>query len=194
MSAAAYFKGWRKGTGLYYADLVWSAKIGAQYLAKIKTRNNGKPKCVIFDIDDTLVFGDPASVIGVREIELGEEEDGQEIFWLPPNKPIVKLAEYAKTNGFIIIVFIARPKTSRTASLDNLKEFKIPFDALIMNDADDDPCFKVNVRRRIAGKYDVCLTIGDQVTDVLCPGPACAVIKLPDPTSLYAYVWLPPGI
>jgi len=108
-------------------------------------------------------------------------------------KFFVKLAEYAKANGFMIIVLTARPKTSRTASLENLKEFKIPFDALIMNDSDDDPCFKVNVRRRIAGKYDVCLTIGDQVTDLLCPGPNCAAIKLPDPTSLFSYAWVPPG-
>lgn len=194
MDEKAYFKGWPKPNCEYVKDLIWAARIGAQFLAKIKAKKTPKPKCVIFDIDDTLVFGDPASVVGVREMELGEQEDGQEIFWLPRNGPIVKLAEYAKNNGFVVIVLTARPKTSREASRSNLIEFRIPFDALIMNDADDDPCFKVNVRRRIANKYTVCLTIGDQVTDVLCPGGQTAVIKLPDPTSLAAYAWLPPGI
>jgi predicted secreted acid phosphatase len=185
-----YFKGWPKNTNEYMKDLNWAARVGVQILDKYKAKQTAKPKCVIFDIDDTLVFGDPDSEVGVREMELGEH-DGQEIFVLPPNGPIVKLAEYAKRNGFVIVVLTARPKTSREASRVNMNYFKIPYDAIIMNDGDDDPCFKVNVRRRIANKYDVSLTVGDQVTDVLCPGGGTAFIKLPDPTSKVSYAWCP---
>jgi len=185
-----YFKGWPKPSNEYVKDLIWAAKVGVQILNKMKTKQTAKQKCVIFDIDDTLVFGDPSSVVGVREMELGEH-DGQEIFILPPNDPIVKLANYAKQNGFMIIILTARPKTSREASRINMNYFNIPYDAIIMNDGDSDPCFKVNVRRRIANKYEVSLTIGDQVTDILCPGGQTAFIKLPDPTSKVSYAWSP---
>jgi hypothetical protein len=198
-----YFRGWPKPANPYVQDLIWGMKVGMQYLERIKNKSNGKPKCVVFDFDDCLVFGDPAQIVGVREMELGEH-DGNEIFILPRNEPIVKLAEYAKANKFQIIILTARPKTSREATRWNSNMLKIPFDAIIMNDGEDDPCFKVNVRRRIAAKYDVSLTIGDQITDCLCPGGKTAIIKLPDPgtydddkkihigSSLASYAWIPP--
>ncbi len=189
---AAYWKGWPSG-GPYYDDCMWAYKVGAQYLQKYRDKRTAKEKCVVFDIDDTLVFGDPDEVIGVREMELGEH-NGQQIFVLPRNEPICKLAEYAKKAGYVIVVLTARPKSSRAASVTNMNMLRIPYDALIMNDADSDPCFKVNTRRKIAGKYHVAMTIGDQVTDVLCPGGECAAIKLPDPHSLTSYAWFPPGI
>lgn len=197
-----YFRGWPKPTNIYVQDLIWAMKIGIQYLDRIKNKPSNKQKCVIFDFDDCLVFGDPASVVGVREMELGEH-DGSEIFTLPRNEPICKLAEYAKSNQFIIIILTARPKTSREATRWNCRDFRIPYDAIIMNDSDDDPCFKVNVRRRVAAKYDVVLTVGDQITDCLCPGGKTAFIKLPDPGnyneekkcyvghSLASYAWIP---
>jgi len=175
-----YFKGWPSTANAYVQDLIWAMKVGMQYIDRVKVKPSAKPRCVIFDFDDCLVFGDPASVVGVREMELGEH-GGNEIFVLPRNEPIVKLAEYAKTNKFQVLVLTARPKTSREATRWNSNMLRIPFDAIIMNDGDDDPCFKVNVRRRIAAKYDVSLTIGDQITDVLCPGGKTAFIKLPDP-------------
>lgn len=198
-----YFRGWPKPSNYYVQDLIWGMKIGMQYLDRIKNKSSAKPKCVVFDFDDCLVFGDPASVVGVRDMELGEH-DGSEIFILPRNEPIVKLAEYAKANKFQIIILTARPKESREATRWNSNMLRIPFDAIIMNDGDKDPCFKVNVRRRIALKYDISLTIGDQITDCLSPGGKTAFIKLPDPgryddekkiwenLSLASYAWLPP--
>ena len=204
----SYFRGWspfpsnpRTLANPYFQDLLWAMKVGMQYLDRIKNKPSQKPKCVVFDFDDCLVFGDPASVVGVREMELGEH-DGNEIFCLPRNEPIVKLAEYSKSRGFQVVILTARPKTSREATKWNSHMFKIPFDAIVMNDGDDDPCFKVNVRRRIATKYEVILTIGDQITDCLCPGKA-AFIKLPEigsydedrkvwtDVSLASYAWLP---
>jgi predicted secreted acid phosphatase len=188
-----YWNGWFKNIGEYSTDLIWALNVGKSILDKYKKKQTSKPKCVIFDIDDTLVFGDPESVMGVKEMELGEI-DGQDVFFLPRNEPICKLAEYAKANGFVIIVITARPKGSRLASLENMKHLRIPFDALIMNDGDSDPCFKVGVRRKIALKYEVCMTVGDQITDVLCPGANTSFIKLPDPSSKASYAYVPPSL
>lgn len=199
-----YFKGWPNPSNAYVQDLIWAMKIGMQYLNSVKNKPSAKQKCVIFDFDDCLVFGDPASVVGVREMELGEH-GGSEIFTLPRNEPICKLVEHAKMNKFMVIILTARPKTSREATRWNCRDFRIIYDAIIMNDGDSDPCFKVNVRRRIAAKYDIVLTVGDQITDCLCPGGKTAFIKLPDPgsfddekktyvnMSLASYAWIPPG-
>ena len=189
---AAYWLGWPTG-GQYYKDCMWAYQKGCQFLQKYSRVKTSKQKCVVFDIDDTLVFGDPDEVIGVREMELGEH-GGQQIFVLPRNEPICKLAEYAKKTGYFIIVLTARPKSSRAASITNMNMLHIPYHALIMNDKDYDPCFKLKTRRDIAGKYDIAMTIGDQATDVLCPGGNCAAIKLPDPTLKASYAWFPPGI
>lgn len=194
----AYFKGWPAPASPYVQDLIWAMKVGIQYLDKVKGKPSAKPKCVVFDFDDCLVFGDPAAVVGVKEMELGEH-NGSDIFILPRNEPIVKIAEYAKANKFQVLILTARPKSSREATRWNSNMLKIPFDAIIMNDGDSDPCFKVNVRRRISSKYDIILTIGDQITDCLCPGKS-AFIKLPDPGSssdsstmaLASYAWIPP--
>jgi hypothetical protein len=198
----SYFKGWPRPSNPYVQDLIWAMKVGIQYLDRIKDKSSAKPKCVVFDFDDCLSFGDPASIVGVQPMELGEH-DGSDIFTLPRNEPICKLAEFAKANKFMVIILTARPKTSREATRWNCRDFRIPYDAIVMNDADDDPCFKVNVRRRIAAKYDIALTIGDQITDCLCPGAKTAFIKLPDPgtydednkvwknMSLASYAWIP---
>lgn len=189
---AEYWNGW-PSKGQYHNDLMWAAKVSVDYLNKYKKIKSQKRKCAVFDIDDTLVFGDPEETIGVREMELGTH-NGQEIFILPRNEPIVKLARYCKQNGYMVIVLTARPKTSRLASVTNMNYLSIPYDALIMNEKDDDPHFKINTRRQIAQKYDVALTIGDQITDCICPGGRTAAIKLPDKHSKTCYAWIPPGI
>jgi predicted secreted acid phosphatase len=174
-----------------------------QYIDSVKGRNSDKPKCVVFDFDDCLVFGDPAGAVGVSEMELGEH-DGHDIFILPRNEPIVKLAEYVKNCHIKVVILTARPKESKEATRWNSDMLKIPYDAIITNEADKDPCFKVNVRRRITSSYEIVLTIGDQITDCLCPGGKTAFIKLPDPGSydkqnnswsgysLASYAWIPP--
>jgi hypothetical protein len=199
----SYFKGWPKPTNPYVQDLVWAMRVGMQYIDSIKGRNSEKPKCVVFDFDDCLVFGDPAGVVGVSEMELGEH-DGHDIFILPRNEPIVKLAEYAKSCQIKVIILTARPKESKEATRWNSNMLKIPYDAIIANEADKDHWFKVNVRRRITSSYEIVLTIGDQITDCLCPGGKTAFIKLPDPGhydkqnnswsgySLASYAWIPP--
>jgi predicted secreted acid phosphatase len=186
---ANYWTGWPY-KGEYVNDCLWAYNVGSSYLKQYQQKQTAKPKCVIFDIDDTLVFGDPEQLLGVKEMEMGTFE-GQDIFLLPVNTHIVKLAEYAKFLKYQIIVLTARPTTSYLASKENLIRFKIPYDVLLMNDKDEDPSFKINVRRRVSKKYDIALTIGDQITDLFLPGTA-ACIKLPDPHSKASYAWLPP--
>lgn len=189
----AYWNGWLRNVGPYSKDLIWALNIGKQILDKYKVKKTAKQKCIVFDIDDTLVFGDPEEVMGVKEMELGQI-DGDDIFILPRNEPIVKLAEYAKANGYMIIVVTARPKSSRLASIENMKQLRIPYDALIMNDGDANPFFKVGVRRKIAARYEICLTVGDQITDVICPGVNTSFIKLPEPESKASYAYIPPNL
>lgn len=188
--AAEYWKNWPRG-GEYMKDLLWSEQVAVSYLNQIAPRLGNLDNCaVIFDVDETLLFGDPEETIGVREMELGEF-NGQSVFILPPNAPIVKICTTAKKLGFKIIILTARPGTSKIATMTNLDMFKIPYDFLIVNSKESDPQFKINTRRELQTKYNVILTIGDMVTDVLLPGKA-AVLKLPDPASKCAY--FVPGI
>lgn len=188
-----YFKGWPSPQSMYMSDIKWASKKGIEYMQKIKRAYGQKIRqynmVVIFDVDETLVFGDPDDSIGVKEMELGDH-GGQTVFILPPNPPIVKMAAEAKEMGFKVIILTARPNCSKMATVTNLDMFKIPYDSVIVNDRDEDPAFKLRVRRKLAQKYNVVLTVGDQVCDVLLPGKA-AFIKLPEPDLKGSYAYFP---
>lgn len=187
-----YWQGW-PFEGEYVNDLNWAAAVGKQYLDKIVNKPSSKQKCVIFDIDDTLFFGDPERALGengVGELDFGRYK-GQDVFLLPRNKPIVKLLEYAKKLGFIVVLLTARPPTSKLACKLNMEEHNIPYDAIVMNEKEEDFFFKIRARRNISKKYDIVLTVGDRATDCTCPGTAAA-IKLPEEGSLCSYAWIPP--
>lgn len=188
-----YWKNW-PGNCMYNEDLKWGCSYAIQYLQKIapQYKASGRKGLVIFDIDDTIVFGDPAEVIGVKEMELGRHK-GQEVFILPVNQSVVKVANVARSLGFIIICLTARPKESQLASATNLNMFNVPYDKLIMNEKDQDPFFKIHVRKKLSEieGQDVILTIGDQVFDVFLPGPTSAAIKLPSPESKCSYAYIP---
>lgn len=187
-----YWNDWPMSSCEYVKDLTWAAKLSAQYLQKIAPKYKGKNALVVSDFDDCICWGDTERRI-VKDMELGYI-NGQEIFILPPNRPIVNLLKVARQLGFKIVVLTARPPSSKLATITNLNMFDIPYDQLIMNDEDDDnPLFKVNVRRRLAVKQQVILTIGDQYNDVLLPGRNCAAVKLPDPDSKVSYIYIPPG-
>lgn len=196
-SDEAYYKGW-PGKCPYTTDVNWAASIAIDYLKKIapKVKAAGKIGLVIFDLDDTLFMGDPAKVVGIEEMSLGLHKgpngQEQEIFILPVNRQIVQVANTARALGLKIICLTARPAESQLASISNLNMFAIPNDGLIMNDKDEDPFFKIKVRRQLAAdpKQIVVLTIGDQFTDLYFPGTAAA-IKLPDPDSKASYAYIP---
>lgn len=181
-----YWKDWPMG-GEYKKDIEWASEIGIKYLQQIKNSVPMEKSAIIFDVDETLVFGDPEELLGVREMELGEHK-GQSVFILPPNTPIVKICSTAKKLGFKIIVLTARPATSKIATLTNLDMFNIPYDYIIMNNKDSDPQFKITARRQLQDKFNIVLTVGDQPCDVLLPGKS-AVLKLPDPESKCSYFY-----
>jgi len=185
-----YFNGWP--ASMYNEDLKWASAHAIQYLTKIapQLKAAGKKGIVVFDIDDTLVFGDPAEVIGLKEMEWVHK--GQSVFILPVNDSIVKIAHVARQLGFRIVCLTARPIESKLASATNLNMFKVPYDDLIMNEKDQDPFFKIHVRQKLDSipGQEVIATIGDQITDLLLCGKAAA-IKLPTPESKCSYVYLP---
>ena len=184
---ADYWRGWPSSSN-YVQDLNWGSAVAIDYLNKVKQRiveKNIQRPCVLFDVDETLVFGDPEEKIGVREMELGDY-NGQPVFVLPPNPQIVKIALEAKKLGYTVIILTARPATSRLATVTNLDMFRIPYDKIIMNEKDEDPEFKIRVRRMIGKNNSLLLTVGDQPCDVLLPGKTAA-LKLPDPTSKVCY-------
>ena len=185
-----YYAGWPK-KGLYNDDLNWACRIGINYLKQIApiTKNQNKIGIIVLDIDDTLVMGDHAPILGIREQE--RIEDNQEIFILPINKQVKALAVTARNLGLKIVILTARPLSSKAASICNLQDYDIPYDMIIMNDKDSDPMFKVKVRRSLDNdKRQIVLTVGDQPFDCFSPGKAAA-IKLPDPDCKCAYVYIP---
>lgn len=191
MNAKEYFSGW-PGKSFYNDDLNWCASIAIQYLRKIAPayKNSNKIGLVIFDLDDTLFMGDPENVIGIQEMSLGTH-NGQEIFILPVNRQIVQVANEARKLGFKIVCLTARPAESKLASVTNLNMFNIPHDMLIMNQKDEDPFFKIKIRRQlIKPNQDIVCTIGDQFTDIYLPGKSTCAIKLPcsDLPCGYAYI------
>lgn len=187
----SYFKGWPFPCP-YNEDLNWACGIGIKYLTSLapNLKKSGKTGYVVLDIDDTILMGDPTGDIGVKDMELGEH-DGNMIFILPVNNQVVSIAEKARQLGYKIIALTARPLESKQASIVNLNMFKVPYDKIIMNDKEEDPFFKVRVRRSLE-KPDatVVLTVGDQPFDCFLPGPSAA-IKLPDPDSKNAYIYIP---
>jgi len=207
MSDTEYFRNWPNQCP-YNDDLKWASSVGIQYLQKIAPiyKTNGRTGIIIFDIDDTLIFGDPGvkldkhgeevGVVGVEPGSLGKHLDSNgklvDVFFLPVNVSIVKIATVAKQLGFTVYCMTARPKESELASIVNLKMFQIPCDKLIMNEKVEDPFFKVRVRRKIneIPNTDIVLTVGDQTNDVYLPSKS-AVIKLPDPTRKCAYAYIP---
>lgn len=188
-----YWREWPTNNCPYIKDINWAASIAVQYLDKIGPlyRQSGKKGIVVFDLDDTLVQGDPENIIGIQEMLLGKWQ-GQTIFLLPPQDQIVKIAEVAKKHGFTVVVLTARPPESKMASVVNLKRFSIVHDHLIMNDKETDPWFKIKTRRQMTNENQhIVLTIGDQWTDVVLPGPHAMAIKLPDADSKCCYAYVP---
>jgi hypothetical protein len=182
----AYWLGWPKKCP-YIDDLNYARAMGEKYLTQMVPilKKSGKTGIVVFDIDDTLVMGDPEKVLGVEDMRIGD------LFVLPPNQPIRQLAITARKLGYKILALTARPLESKESSQINLDMMGIPYDGIIMNDKEEDPFFKIHIRRKLE-KPDrtVVLTVGDQLCDGFLPGKS-AVIKLPDETSKCTYVYIP---
>ena len=114
--------------------LEWGAKI-------LKHRHKNINDAVMFDIDDTLI----------------ESSTGK-----PMNMPL-RLLNFAKSLGYIIIIITARPKTEEAAkfTLEQLKQFNIEPHWLIFSTAEE----KGDIKKQLL-QYNFVLSIGDQITDI----------------------------
>lgn len=196
-----YFKGW-PGKSAYTDDLNWATGKTITYLRAIAPlyKRNGRTGLVIFDLDDTIFMGDPDETVGIKEMSMGMHPNPalggkeQDVFVLPVNNQIKRIATEAKNLGFKVICLTARPPESHLASLVNLKMFEVPHDCLIMNDKDEDHYFKAKVRKKLAAKpgQDIVCTVGDKYTDLIFPGGNTCIVKLPEPDSKCSYVFMPP--
>jgi hypothetical protein len=178
-----YYKGWPSQNCPYIKDLEWAKEYAIKYLKSCPVYYREQERgAIVLDLDDTIVFGDPENYVGIREYVMGENENGQEIYILPTNQPIVDIMNYAKSIGFTIIVATARPEKSRAASIKNLELFGIPYDHLFFVNETPGISAELNKYRtlqKIKQKHEIILYVGDQLQDA-CYYP-CS-IKLPDPT------------
>ena len=169
----SYFLNWPKS--LYNHDLRLAKRNIIEYLNTVSVEN----KTILIDCDDTIFFGDPEQVIGIREMELGMNEDGHEIFILPINREIKDIVLHAKNLGFNVVFWSARPLQSRAATIENLEMFDIPYNELIVNENDEDPDFKIQIIEKLSSRYNIVCTIGDQEFDCYLP----YAVRLPNPES-----------
>lgn len=187
-----YYKTWPSSSCGYNKDLNWSCSIAIQYLTKIapKYKNSGRIGIVVMDLDDTIFFSDDEKE---DEITIKEMCIGEDIFILPINRQVVKVAEVAEKLGFKILYLTARPSESRMASIVNLNMFNVPKGTVVVNDRDQDPWNKIKIRQELAAKpnHDIVATFGDKWTDVYMPGPNTMIVKLPEGDSRVAYIYIP---
>ena len=68
-----YWDKWLYNDGEYSKDLKWARYIALKFLKKHSEKYNPEKCCVVFDLDDTIVFGDPEQAFGIREAEFGNK-------------------------------------------------------------------------------------------------------------------------
>lgn len=176
-----YYHNWPDST--YNKDLLYAKNSILDYLKEPRKVSSQK-ECIVFDLDETLIFGDPSETMGIREMELGTSTEGHSIFALPIIKEIVEVARYAKSIGLYVVVMSARPKESYTATVTNLNMFGVEYDELI-HDNDENMLaseYKSKNFEILSKKYDIICTVGDQEIDCYSNNPFS--VKLPDPESM----------
>ena len=172
-----FFKGW-PSNGHYIEILNKIYSLVSKYLLNFPKYKNF---AVIFDIDDTLVFTDPAKTLSYN---VEKTYNNNMIF--PANVPIVKIAKLCHKLGLFIIIITARPYATEPSSITNLKLLGINYNLLIHNKEYPNPTFKIKLKKELAKKYNIILSIGDAWHDIK-DLRNCLCIKLPDPTNLNAY-------
>ena len=143
--------------------------------SKVKTN---KPRAIIMDVDDTLVFTNPGGHSDVRYVKLNNTT----LFLYPGINQMIEVVQLAKKLNYRIIILTARPRESFLSTRFNLDLLKIPYDAIYLNPKNEASNFKYGVRKQLMNKYDILFSVGDQVADV--NGPSGIIgIKLPSPDS-----------
>jgi hypothetical protein len=175
-----FFKGWPKNCE-YVNILNKIHKLLKTYLYSFSLIN--KKYTVIFDIDDTLVYTDSLNMIKDKKFP-NSIIKGYMIF--PEISQIASIARYCKQLNFYIIIITARPYSSEKSSIKNLELLNIKYDELYHNKNFPDMNFKIELKKKLAQKHDIILSIGDNwpdiqgLQDTLC-------IKLPNYKDINAY-------
>ncbi len=195
--SSSYWANWPKCE--YNKDLQWVAEVVNKYLVSKKFGISGKPDAIVFDIDETLIFGDPEEILDLEEltytVNLAEGKK-YTVEISPANLPIISIVNTAVKLGIKIILLTARLSSAKIDTIKNMEVLGIHYDKLIMNSQDlkgapKDPCFKLLERKKLAVDYNIVATVGDQLTDLYLPGAKTLVVKLPDVKSKCSYV-IPP--
>jgi predicted secreted acid phosphatase len=123
--------------------------IGSEWLSK-----HPVPKfkdSVMFDIDDTLLL-----------VEWGSNE-----LTLSPNTPIIKLLLDFHKAGYLIYIITARDFRGRNQTMDELKEYNIPYHELHMRYPYSGQHFKSVLKEIITKRGNrFVMSVGDQPIDV----------------------------
>lgn len=122
----------------------------------------GRTNISIFDIDGTLL----------------DDSDGPHEFY-KENKEIADLARYSHSKGHKIVILTARPRSSYSASVQNLRMHRIPFHRLITNDRNETQYFKTRVRDDLQKRYNIIFNAGDRRTDISRPFKDTFVVFCP---------------
>lgn len=184
-----YYRYWPES--MYNNDLDKSKDIIIKYLEQCSTNNendsnsgngsdgdgDGKKPVLVVGLDDVILFGDHAGVLGHHEMELGEDRSGNDIFILPINVEIKEIMEAAQKLNIYVIIVTLRPKESKAASIRNLKMFEIKYDELIVTE-NKQPIFE-----KINSKYKIIMDIGRSADHAYKKSPFSVI--LPDEDVKY---------
>jgi hydroxymethylpyrimidine pyrophosphatase-like HAD family hydrolase len=143
--------------------------LGIQYI-KLLNKNIFNPT-VMFDIDDTLLYVNKNNT-------------------LTPIKQMIKLLNYCKRNGFIILIITARDSRYYKETLEDLKTNKIYYDYLYLRESpkDDYHLFKSDIKKKFMDTYNltVVMSIGDNDIDIAGKYSGYS-IKLPNKSNPLLY-------
>ena len=92
-------------------------------------------KSIIFDLDGTLALIDDRRTLSTKDngkIDWDIFFDPNNINLDKPNQPVIKVAQMFKDNGFRIVIFSGRLKTTKDVTKKWLEKFNVPFDVLKM--------------------------------------------------------------
>lgn len=161
---------WEQRSGEYRA-LCFQAYEAARFRLKenLVKNKSAKPKCVVVDVDETVLDNSPFQAYELRQGRDYDQKDWQE--WtakavadtVPGALAFLKFAAQNKVETFYVT---NRNESEREATLKNLKKWKFPFadnaHLLLKSNVSSD---KEPRRAFIAQKYDIVLLCGDNLND-----------------------------
>lgn len=139
----------------------------ARVVAIDHIKKSRKGSAVVFDFDDTLF--DPSAIQGVAHTMASNNIDRRSIPLYKPIQEICDVLRVAASNGMYIVLITARPDSNLTKSIvmANFNAHHLPLHELYANPSYPNlNNFKAKLRNKIKVTRPICLTIGDQWTDV----------------------------